>query len=196
MTALSLVERKAIFTLTRILTLLVILLLSLGIVFGLYNLFVGTTQIPSSRVKAEDVFKESTAPSPRKGSKPADLDPLKGLKLPENPTFKEWMNDSNVKGIIEQQVGLVDPEDRQYFMDEFGKVITKVEGDKSKIVSSVKKFFDLAATARKEKAEAEAERKSEREKAFYGVGMSLGLFALFSLVLVMLAIERNTRTTA
>lgn len=189
-------ERKALFSLTRILALLIILLLFLGVAFGIYSATVGTTKIPSSKVTAENVFNKQSLPKPAKGSHAAenDPDPMNGLKHPDHPLFKQWMDSPELKRIFERQVATIEREERQEFLNEIGKVIVRAEKEQKVIGQSIQTFFQLSDEAIAAKRAAEAERKAERDKAIYGIIVGLGLMALFSLVLVLLAIERNTRT--
>jgi uncharacterized protein YdaU (DUF1376 family) len=72
-------------------------------------------------------------------------------------------------------------------------VITRSEQEQKAAGASVQAFFHLTDEAQAARKRAEAERKAEREKAAYAAAIGLSLIALFSLVLVLLAIERNTR---
>jgi hypothetical protein len=197
MSVLAIVERKAIFRLTRVLALIVIILLALGTAFAIYSAVVGTTAVPSGKVKAEDVFKDKAgATAAAEGGHAGSLaqDPLASLKIPEVATLKTWLTIPENKNVINAKLVGTELADRQEYLDGIGKVITMAENQKRNPAESVGRYFGQIEQARAAKAAAEIERKAEREKAIYAIGIGLGLIALFSLVLVLLAIERNTRT--
>ena len=187
---LSTVERKTLFSLTRILALGVTALVTLGILCGLYVALIGTVHTPSDKATVEEVFQDLGAP----GAAKADASPFKDLKQPEQAVFKGWMANDQIRPLLENQLNQIGKEDRQSFLDEIGKVLAHSEQAQKNPAVSIQRFFVLSERARSAHRNAASEHKAEREKAIYGIGIGLGLLALFSLVLVLLAIERNTRT--
>lgn len=195
MSILSTVERKALFSLTRILALLVTLGLAVGVAFGIYVATIGTTKIPTGTAKADQVFRADTiqTASTDEPNPAADKDPLKGLQVPAVPMLKRWLDAPEIRPLIERQVRTVERKNRQVFLDELGQVVMRAEKEQMNPGSAAQTFFQVWDTAQAQRKLAETAHKAEQEKAVYGIAVGLSLIALFSLVLVLLAIERNTR---
>jgi hypothetical protein len=86
------------------------------------------------------------------------------------------------------------PEDyRQDFIDEMAAVV--VEADKQKLNASEAMNAYKVLKLRKLEAKRQAKAELEGMRVYYAAaaGSGVALIALFSLILVLLAIERNTR---
>ena len=195
MDILTTVERRTLFSITRVLALVAMAGLALGILAGLYLAVIGTVRTPSDKATAEEVFQSLGAPAPQRAAG-ADLNPLAGLKLPEQQVFKGWIVNDQIRPLIENQLNFIEKRDRQGFLDELGRVLAQAEREQKSPALAAQRFFALSEKARAARKNAAAERSLEKDRAVYGIGVGLGLLALFSLVLVLLAIERNTRAQA
>lgn len=218
MSFLNSLEQKGLFVLTRGLALLVILGLVVGIATLLWSATLGGEPLPDGRVNTQELVAvmravkkgepiPETAAARRRDLRgdgvgaptiPGNPDPLAGLKLPANERFREWMKNATLKGIFEGWVKEVPRQNRQAFLDGIGAVISeaeKVEKDGVVVSEALTAYVESARNAREEAKAAREVRKAERERALYAAVAGLALVALFSLVLVLLAIERNTRRT-
>lgn len=193
-------EKKFLFNLTRGLAMFLIFGLIVGIVVGAFIYSALIFDKTKTKVDASEVIAAIKPPvnvqeknnATDSSPKPVD-DPnlLPGIKLPF-VLQKKFDTPDNIR-TLRNILNSIPIENRQEFIDEMAAVV--VEADKQNIPSydAINKFIDL----KKEIISAASNNKSEMmQYRLYFAGAVLSavvLIALFSLILVLLAIERNTR---
>lgn len=219
MSFLNSLERKGLFVLTRGLALLVVLGLAVGVVVALWSVTIGGEPLPDGRVDPQKAIKAMVAlkkgevvppeTAAQRGASedggigeatiPGASDPLAGLKLPTHKRFSDWMENEILRKMIREWILEVPRKDRQAFVDGIGAFIPEAEKAEKEGINmgeAMMAYVDTCRVAREDAKAALEARKAKRERALYGVTAGLALMALFSLVLVLLAIERNTRPSA
>ena len=198
MALLESVERGALFRLTRFLAFAVILALSLALVVGAF--IFGGDLVPNqaSKVSFSEVSNAlnqapqvgqygSTNPSPSEegsqGLSPGDL------AFVLQPYFSSTNNWEVLKAHME---GL-DSSDRTEYLDNLAAVVGEAKSKGEDVTSVVNKYFELKGS-RLALAKADSADRSMHQLYIVGSAVSIMfLIALASLILVLLAIERNTR---
>jgi hypothetical protein len=194
-------ERGALFSITRFVALVgtVVLLLTL---IGL--IVVGVTQFAGGNdttVKPQEVIQ---ALKPEPPSTPGSLDtptakpaspasPLAGLKIPF--ALQKYVANPELARIVAAQVSRYPKEMRDSVLDELAAVVSEAERAKANVFESMDKYFEL-----KSDRFAEGQRKAEERKQFrlYAAAAAVSillLISILSLILVLLSIERNTRSS-
>ncbi len=192
-------EKRFLFRLTRAFAMFVIL--AIFLILGLGGLFfLSKYEEVNSKVTAVEIVDivkpPATAPSPatsslslqtqkrEDNSLPAIKTPFvlqKNLNMPEKiKVVKDWLDD-------------VPLDKEQEFIDEMAAAVT--EAEKLNLAAAETMDAYHRVKMRRLKAENAAEEKREHDR-LYMIGATLSavaLIALFSLILVLLAIERNTR---
>ncbi|MBN3788304.1 hypothetical protein [Burkholderia sp. Ac-20353] len=195
-------ERKALFTITRGVALVCVTVLLAGIVVGaLYGVSVWQQQV-TTKVSPQEIVDqlkpaEPPAPAPQspQGARPpADqtppASPLQGYRIPFN--LQNYASGDNAQ-VIKRHLDDVPEVDRQEYLDEMGAVVAVTDASKVDAVDAINAYMKTKA----ERYTAAAAKRVEKWETLKFVGEvavgGLMLIALFSLVLVLLAIERNTR---
>lgn len=200
-------ERKILFRIARFVALTICFVLFLGMVGGL--VFIGTgmsgaekpdparvvqelrpANAPSGTSSAAPVQRSSSADAPTLGRQ----SPLIGLRVA--PELQELMGQEQNKRVLEDWVSELDVADRQPFMDGLGQAVREARKhgvDDSDAVNAYYQQFQVYLVERESQKLASLEAKLYTAGAVVSV---LLLLAMFSLVLVLLAIERNTYRTA
>jgi hypothetical protein len=196
-------ERKALFNITRAIALVCVTVFLLGIVGGvLYGVSVWQEQI-NTKVSPQEIVDQlkplgQSTPVVQElhGTQPP-IDqgpvksPLSGFQIPFS--LQKYASGENAQ-IVRNHLDAVPADDRQTYLDELGAVVTAAESNKLDAVQAINTYMDMKG-ARYTQAEIKRAQKWETLK-LVGEITAAGLFlvALFSLVLVLLAIERNTRS--
>lgn len=212
-------ERKVLFRLTRILALVIVIALLAGAAAGVYA---GWSMWPSGtagNVSAADVVEKLRGDAGGNGAAQDDVaptawqtaqsSPLDGVRIPPSllPEFAVpgempsdpgaiW-SDAETRASNRKVLGNwtthLDLPQRQKFVDEMAAAVDAAEQAGFERSSAMNGY----ATLKQERAaSAAAEEAKAKEMRMWGAGVTgaaLLLIALFSLVLVLLAIERNTR---
>lgn len=116
--------------------------------------------------------------------------PLIGIQLP--PALQEWTTDESNRQVLESWLSGFEQKDRQPFIDKLANVVhaARLAGvDESEAVNSYYVQYESYLSER------ETRRLSSATSRLYAAGAVISILlmlALFSLVLVLLAIERNT----
>jgi hypothetical protein len=195
-------ERKALFNITRGVALFLVSLFLLGVTaIAIYGASVWNTSV-STKVAPDVIINQIKPPAPPANSEsqpqgaklPSNLgpesSPLAGYRIPFS--LQNYVSGDNAR-VLKNHLDSVPENERQAYLDELGLVVAAAEENKLEVVYAINTYIrtkgDLYA-----KAEAERAKKLETLKIVgAGIGGGLLLIALFSLVLVLLAIERNTR---
>ncbi|WP_157771957.1 hypothetical protein [Ralstonia solanacearum] len=198
-------ERKALFNITRAVALVCVIVFLLGIVgAGLYGASVWKTEV-STKVAPEEIVNQVKPPAvadtssqgPKGAQPPTDtaprLSPLYGYRIPFS--LQKYISGDNAQ-IVKNHMDTVPVDERQAYLDELGDVVSVAESSKIDPVDAINAYFKTKAE-RYERAAREREHKKDTLK-LVGAAIATGLLtvALFSLVLVLLAIERNTRVAS
>lgn len=116
---------------------------------------------------------------------------LRGVRIP--PSLQEMMLDADNQQIFHNWLSAIPDEERQAFIDGAAKAVEearRIAVNDAQAINNYHQQFDAYIT---KKAMSEAAAKQMRMYAAGFVLATLMLLAMFSLVLVLLAIERNTR---
>lgn len=201
MSAVDDIEKKYLFRLTRFVALFFIALAIIPIILGIFHyskqLFpsqIGFSESEIARIikpvdKAVDSEIESDAQF--YSGIGDDVDPLDGLKLPfsvqKNFSAPENMN------ILKNWLEPMSRQERIQFLNELDTVSHHAESQRQDVADAINKFWEVK---RKRIIWREKEKSAEATQNYIYAGIIGGailMIAVFSLVLVLLAIERNTR---
>ena len=124
-----------------------------------------------------------------------------GLTMPENlePYFKSttsFVGDTDNKKVLEGWLmGLIDEDERQDFLNNLSGVVARAKNeDKEKDINEIINNYRSVKLAKIVEARVDKFESIGEKIGFYGSIFSLLIFiSLMSMMLVMLAIERNTR---
>ena len=197
-------ERKALFNITRAVALVCVSVFLLAIVgIAIYGASVWNSEVQTQVTPAEIINQikppEPVADAPRlpQGAQPPanqepQDSPLFGYRIPFS--LQKYVSGNNAQ-ILKNHLDRVSRAERQAYIDELGTVVSATESNKLDPVEAINAYMKTKAE-RYEEADAARARKWETLRfAAAGFGAGLLLIALFSLVLVLLAIERNTRSS-
>lgn len=193
-------ERKFLFILTRFLALLLISCLLVAIVVG--SMMMSGKLFPKNdtKVTAAEVMEEIkppvyAEPQPKLEQQPKpDINVLPGIKTPF-VIQKHFNNPDHIK-LLNRWIDNVPKEWRQEFINELAVVIEEAEKTNASVVDAINKYEELKLTKLKDFQLAKSELDAIRLQ-YLGIAFAcVTLIALFSLILVLLAIERNTRKGA
>jgi hypothetical protein len=199
-------ERYVLFAITRVFSLFLIIIFFAVIVLGFQYLRqkeqespVEPTAVSAQEVRAaipapkiEDQQSEDTG---KELAPAAPLDPFvsEGLKLPES--LASHLTPSGRNSVFEW-VDSLPRTDRQEALDELSKVLDDQMAKSSSHEDAnavLNKYQEIKRSKIQARDEAISVRTKEREIYAAGAMGCIALIAMFSLVLVLLAIERNTR---
>lgn len=198
MNTLDNVERKALFRLTRVLALSLILLLSIALIAALAEVLT-TWRSGRLRVEPEDVLnslgqaKSATAQTDAAEGqrKKQESNILPGVRVPF--ALQEYFSDPSNRDVLLAHIDRYTTEEQQEYLDNLSDVVEEAKKQGANAVDAINAFFKLKD---KKLQDAQVRRSADQAKQLYDIGLavsSLGLIGVFSLVLVLLAIERNTR---
>lgn len=191
-------ERGVLFRLTRALTMLFILAVLLGVLASGFMIFLITNNKQPTSVKATDVI-ESLKPQPRNSDNTEQTyalapegDPLAALKIPFS--LQKHLDYNNVATIRNWLKSV--PDDKQAeALVEMGEVAAKADASDITFTDAMNKYYDMKKETLNQD---EKDQASQRISIFALMGLMVAgviVIAQLSLILVMLAVERNTRTT-
>ncbi|WMY10954.1 hypothetical protein [Paraburkholderia phenoliruptrix] len=196
-------ERKALFNITRGVALICVTAFLITIAGGvIYGASVWKEQVdtkvspqqivdPLKAAQAKPVEANRPSGVQPPGQQGPDGSPLAGYKVPF--ALQKYVSNENAK-VLSRQLDDVPIAERQAYIDELGAVVTDAEAKKVDVVAAINSYMEVKAD-RYKAASAKSVRKWETLKIVAEVTAGgLLLVALFSLVLVLLAIERNTRS--
>ncbi len=145
----------------------------------------------STYVALEDInTKESTK---NNTVEEASAKPKKQLKTPDN--VKTYLSGDNEKILQGWLDGINGHENKQDFLTNMSEVISDAESKKVEVINVINNYKTLKIS-KLNKGEMAEYKELGQKAALYSVVFGLVIFiALMSLILVMLAIERNTRNS-
>lgn len=199
-------ERKVLFRISRFVAFAVCLVLFLVMVGGL--IFMLTTisgaDKPDASAVVQELKPDTPSTSPRASEQTRTPGPSRGTLGPQSPLtglrvgpeLQELMGQTGNREVLENWASELEQADRQPFMDGLGEAIREARRhgvDDADAVNSYRQHFQTYIVER------EASKLASIEARLYVAGAVtsiLLLLAAFSLVLVLLAIERNTYRSA
>lgn len=195
-------ERRALFNITRAVALVCVTVFLLGIIGGvIFGVSVWEDHV-DTRVPAQEIIEplKQTEHSPAdnqqaQGTQPAieqgaAQSPLSGYRIPFE--LQKYVSGDNAQ-VVRNHLDDIPAADRQAYLDELGAVVTSAETGKVDVVAAINSYMRTKSERYKEAAAKAAEKWETLKLVVGGTASGLLLVALFSLVLVLLAIERNTR---
>jgi hypothetical protein len=187
------VERKALFSLTRALAFLMITGLSVALVFGIVR-FSSTLVPPTTRVQLSDVIPSQQ--KPESGSTEAEPvrqvnDNTSTLRMPIS--VQRHFSDEQSHELLVRWLERLKASQRQEFVDNLGEIISGAEAQNADVASAIDRYKDRKFELLQQYESERLESAVRRGAIVAALASGLMLIALFSLVLVLLAIERNTR---
>jgi hypothetical protein len=192
------IERGTFFRLTRIVAFLWLFLLIAGSILSVFLFFAAMNRsvghvapeltLPASETNAAG----GTAGNAHLGEN-SNASPLTSLRVPL--TVQSYLDDEENKKVVEGWLELLDPSDRQDFLDNMAEVITAAEKQRADVVTAINRYKELklAKIAAAKQGPDFMGISIRPLDVLIGIFVQLALIALVSLVLVLLAIERNTR---
>jgi hypothetical protein len=197
-------ERKALFNITRAVALVCVSVFLLAIIaIAIYGASVWNDEVQTKVTPAEIINQikppEPVADAPRlpQGAQPPanqepQDSPLYGYRIPFS--LQKYVSGSNAQ-VIRNHLDKVPRDERQAYIDELGTVVSAAESNKLDPVDAINAYMRVKAERYDEATVARVRKWETLKFAAAGFGAGLLLIALFSLVLVLLAIERNTRNS-
>lgn len=180
------IEEKVIFRFTRSIALIVIVLLVVFSLIGLVKYFQGERD---TYVLYEDIKKSLT--SVKEEATTSIQENVPEIKIPEN--VEKYLGGENKKvllGWIEQ----LDDHQKEDFIKNISDVISLAEKDNPEKVVDIINGYKILKFGRLPTSEIEKYvQKTQKGVVGLSILLMVGLVGLFSLVLVLLAVERNTR---
>lgn len=194
-------ENKFLFGLTRYLATLIVFGLIAAIVIGAVvasgtlNGKVSTKVTPHDVVEViKPVVAVDVTTADQDGtsqSTPAESNLLRGVKLPFS-LQKHFNSTTNIK-ILRGWLDIVPAEYHQEFIDEMAAAVGEAEKQNLDASEAINTYKQLKFKKLEQGKSAKAELDQMRMYYAAAAGSCIALMALFSLILVLLAIERNTR---
>lgn len=198
-------ERKVLFRIARFVAFSICFLLFLSVVGGgLFLLSSGGASadkpdpaaVAESLKPAEPASPAAVAEQQATGSQPSlPAQPaLHGVKLP--PVLQEFFLSEDNQQVLRGWLDALPEEERQPFIDGLAATVEAARKNGVNEAEAINRYHEQYAEYVAEKAVEKAAAKEQRLYAAAALVSTLMLIALFSLVLVLLAIERNTREQA
>lgn len=193
-------EQKFLFTLTRFLALLIIAGLVIAMIVG--GIMFWETLLPqkNTKVTPTEVMEAIKPPinynayrqsQPNQQQAVLDVNILPGIKLPF--ILQKHFNNPDAIKLLKGWIEDLPLGQRNEFINELAAAVEDAEKTNANVPDAIIKYAELKLSKIKESQLAEAAAKTAR-LTYLGYGFAcVGLIALFSLILVLLAIERNTR---
>jgi hypothetical protein len=198
MALVDLIERRTFFRLTRIVAFLWLFLLITGTIISVI-LFFATISHSVGHVAPESALPspETNAPAESKGNEHlgqnGNPSPVASMRVPL--AVQSYLDSEENKKTLDGWLESLDSSDRQDFLDNMAEVITAAESQRVDVLDAVNRYKELKL-ARIAAAKQGTDFMGISIRPFnvvIGILLQLALIALVSLILVLLAIERNTR---
>jgi hypothetical protein len=196
-------ERKFLFILTRFLALLIISCLLIAIVVG--GIMFSEKLFPKddTKVTPTEVMDAIKPPVPTYNnpqSQPEqqqtvpDINVLPGIKIPF--ILQKYFNNPDSIKLLKGWMENIPKGKGNEFINELAAVVEEAEKTNANVTNAINQYKELKFSKIKDSQIAKTETNMIRLQYFGLAFACVALIALFSLVLVLLAIERNTRKGA
>jgi hypothetical protein len=191
-------EKKFLFGLTRIFAMLVILSILIAVGVG-GVLFGGLYNESSSKVAPTEIIVAITPPVASNNSPSNDNssstqitdNTLPSVKMPF--VLQKHFNSPEKVKVLKNWLDVLSLEKHQEFIDEMAATVTEAEKLKLSPTEAIDKYKELKFKKIETEIATKAERRTQQLYYAGAVVSAVALIAFFSLILVLLAIERNTR---
>jgi len=195
-------ERNFLFILTRFLALLIISCLLIAIVVG--GIMFSENLFPKNDMKVTptEVMEAIKPPihtydypqsQPEQQPSP-DINILPGIKIPF--VLQKYFNNPDSVKLLKGWMENIPKEKGTEFINELAAVVEEAEKTNANVTDAINQYKELKFTKLKEFQLAKTETNMIRVEYFGFAFACVTLIALFSLILVLLAIERNSRKGA
>lgn len=192
-------ERNFLFGLTRIFAMLIILgiLIAIGIGGMLFGGFYGGIDTKVTALEVLDSIKPpviTNTPSTDINSSTQTTENANALPSVKMPfVLQKHFNTPESLQILKDWLDVLAISNRQEFINEMAATVTEAEKLKLSPSEAINKYKELKFRRLEAEQSAQAERRTQQLYYAGAVVGAVALIALFSLILVLLAIERNTR---
>ena len=199
------IEKKYLFSLTRFVALFFIVLAVLPIVFGLFHY--GRQAVPQSvSIDKNDIAEiikphsnpetgaEGYSEESYSGGGSNGFDPLAGKKLPFS--IQKHFSRPDDMDVLKGWMRTMSDGERDVFLTELDIVAQQAELRKIDITDAMNRFWNVKSQKFDSRIQEELALKARNYVIASVIGGCILTIAIFSLVLVLLAIERNTRKMA
>jgi hypothetical protein len=197
MALLESVETRLLFRLTRFLAFVVILALSLALLIGAFSFAGELIPNQSSKVTFKDISRElhpapeAVQPDSSSSQPGADSQSSPSLDLPF--ALQPYFSSSDNRAVLMRHMDGLDSSERTEYLDNLSQVVKASESNREDTTNVINKYFELKQT---QLALAKADSAARTQRLIYIAASAFSimfLIAMASLILVLLAIERNTR---
>ncbi|MDP3876029.1 MAG: hypothetical protein Q8Q50_03520 [Methylobacter sp.] len=189
-------EKKFLFGLTRIFAMLIILGILIAVGVG-GIMFADLSKGIDTKVTAIEVTNAIKPPAV------VDMVSIPSTQSPENQNLlpfvklpfvlQKHFNEPGSVKILKGWLDALPLSAHQNFIDEMAKTVTESDKLKLPYAEAIDKYKQLKFKKLNEEISAKAERRTQQLYFIGAIFGAIALIALFSLILVLLAIERNTR---
>ena len=185
MSILEAIEQKAIFRFTRFLSFLIILILCVAIGFAIsfYSSITASTNISMGDMRV------SMAPPPMDDTTAQKAPPTADIP----PAIAKYLTSDEERSMFLEGITTLEPEQQKDFMSNLGTLIHEGEQKGLNISDLITQYKMVKISKFSGNDFDKYTLQAQRAAIIFLVLMLIGVIALFSLVLVLLAIERNTR---
>jgi hypothetical protein len=183
-------EQRRVFVLARVLSFIGIAALSIFVLAGLI-LWSGSLLPANVQVLPTEVAAVLSPSNAANTSEPSTEAPLAGITIPSR--VSRYLGDRSNKSVLEGWLRSLEPNQRQEFVDNLEDVIKYAEQNNLDVVQAVNTYKELKMQRYRAAETKGLDTKISRYGAVGGMVSAAMLIVALSLVLVVLAIERNTR---
>jgi hypothetical protein len=183
-------EQRRVFVLARVLSLIGIAALSIFVIASVI-LWSGSLLSANTRVaptEVASVLSPGTAINP---AQPNSEAVLAGVTVPAR--VKRYLSDQSNRSVLEGWIRDLDVDQQQDFLDNLEDVIRYAEQNNLDVIQAVNTYKDLKLRKYRAAESKALDAKISRYGIVGGIVAAVMLIVALSLVLVVLAIERNTR---
>lgn len=190
-------ERSALFVFTRALALVIVAVLIVGtsaLVFWGASTFAtsGATRVSLRELMPPEGSNEVKSTGGEQANIPQDMGLPPSIRMPF--VLQKYFSGSENLGVLHRQLDELTTSEQQEYLDNLAEIVSAQEVSTPDATAVINRYFTVK-DSRIQKAKLEAVENRNLQLYLLGsIVSAFGLIALFSLVLVLLAIERNTRT--
>ncbi|MCA9805969.1 MAG: hypothetical protein KC777_28570, partial [Cyanobacteria bacterium HKST-UBA02] len=188
-------ERSVLFRLTRVLALGLIFILLFGIIAGalaIYPLFGSSTgAVTANEVISSLKIEKSEGTSSTTESEGLDVNPKAKLKIPF--VVQKYIGGTSNLTVLKSWVAELSPDETTEYLNELAATVSLAEKSDVDPLKAINEFHRIKSQRLAAARTADLERKGYVLALGATIAASLILIAQLSLILVLLAVERNTR---
>jgi hypothetical protein len=196
MPVLESLEQRGLFRLTRLVAFLIVSILTLGLVVGgilFFKDFMPNEESHVSYTKlVHEIHPKSNSDEPQNPQEPVphvSEDDTLTMPFEIQPYFSDTQN----RTVLKNHMSGLDSAERTDYLDNMAEVVREAKSHNEDVTEVINRYFEDKAT---QMELAKLDRASRLQRQIYVAGSAVSLVLLISfasLILVLLAIERNTR---